>query len=254
MNLFIDLDRAQLVAGPSNSGAVTQLSFKRGDVAVIAVTFQQMGTGGYAPVVLPAGTTLKFGLKQVGQYDGSFVVYCDVWTAPTAPATAYTFQPSFNTAALNALLDPDGTVAGDLAQVTLMGEIAWIDAAGNETSTRTFSVVVANDVIKDNEAPVDPGAPGFYTTTQSDARYVARALTGVVALTVGQTAYAVDLTALGLGAAPRGALFNLVTPSAAEGVYGARMVTSLTTAVSLALETDEVPNAAGCALVYLVVP
>ncbi len=254
MNLYIDLDRAQLVAGPTNSGAVTQLFFKRGDVAVINATFQQMGTSGYAPVVLPSGTTLKFGLKQVGQYDGSFVVYCDVWTAPTAPATAYTFQPSFNTVALNTLLDPDGTLAGDLAQVALMGEIAWIDSSGNETSTKTFSVVVANDVIKDNEAPVDPGAPGYYTTTQSDARYLAQAGAGVVALTVGQTAYTVDLTALGLAAAPRGALFNLVTPSAAEGVYGARMVTSLTTAVSLALETDEVPNAANCSLAYLVVP
>ena len=253
MNLYIDIDRALLVAGPSNNGAVTQLSFKRGDAAVLQVTFQTLGSSGYTPVVLPTGTTFKFGLKEQGNYDGAFVVYQDGWTVPVSPATAYTLQPSFNTTPLNTLLDPGGESANDLPQVSLMGEIAWIDPSGNETSTRTFTVVVANDIIKDDEGVPSSGSPGYYTTAQADARFVDLRMGGIIALTVGQSAYTVDLTALGLTAAPRGALFTLITPTTAEATFSARMVTGSTTATSLAVQTDAAPVAANCQLAYLLI-
>jgi hypothetical protein len=76
---------------------------------------------------------------------------------------------------------------------------------------------------------------------------------GILALTVGQSAYTVDLTALGLTAAPRGALFTLVTPTTAEATFGARMVTGSTTAISLAVQTDASPVAANCKLAYLLI-
>ena len=256
MNLYIDLDRAQLVAGPNNNGTVSTLNFKRGDTAQLQVTFQQMGSGGYTPVTLPTGTTFKFGLKAPGQYDGSFVVYSDTWTAPTGSgtATAYTLQPSFNTTTLNALLNPGGTGANDLAQVTLMGEIEWSDASGNKTSTRTFSAIVANDLIKDEQAsPTIPG-PAYYTAAATDAAFFALRLSGEVNLTVGQTQYTVDLTALGLVAPPQGALFNLVTPAAGANAFGAHLISSLTTATSLSIETDAAPDTANCRMVYLLIP
>ncbi len=252
MNLYIDLDRSQLVAGPSNSGPVTSLSFKRGDAAALQVTFQQLGTSGYVPVVLPAGTSFKLGLKVPGQYDSAFVVYCDAWTAPAGDGTAYALQPSFNTTALNALLDPAGGGSGGtgLAQVSLMGEIAWIDPSGRETSTKTFTVVVSNDVIKDDEGVPADATPPY----PAPAALFTRALAGTVALAAGQSDYAVDLTSLGLSAPPRGALLSLAAPSSAVPAFGIRMVSSLSTAVSLALHTDAPPSATGFSLTYLLLP
>ncbi|MDE1171399.1 MAG: hypothetical protein PW734_09365 [Verrucomicrobium sp.] len=211
------------------------------------MTFQQLGSNGYTPVTLPSGTTFKFGLKQQGQYDGDFVVFCDVWATPAAPATAYALQPSFNTSPLNALLNPAG---GDLAQVTLMGEIAWITPGGYETSTRTFSVVIYNDVIKDDEGLPTEGNPAYPTA----ASLLTTGLTGILPLVVGQSDYAIDLASLHLPGAPRGALFTLLTPTAAESAFGARVVAAGTTAASLALRTDAVPVAAGCSLAYLILP
>ncbi len=248
MNLYIDLDRAQLVAGPSNSGAVSSLSFKRGDAALLQVTFQQLGPSGYVPAVLPAGTSFKLGLKAPGQYDGPFVVYCDAWTAPAGDGTAYSLQPSFNTTALNALLEPSG--GSGLAQVSLMGEIAWIDPSGRETSTKTFTVLVLNDVIKDDEGVPADATPPYPAPTA----LLTRALAGTVALAAGQSDYAVDLTALGLSARPGGVLLTLAAPDAAAPAFGAHMVTSLSSAVSLALHTDAPPPGAGFSLSYLLIP
>lgn len=249
MNLYIDLDRSQLVAGPSNSGPVSTLSFKRGDAAALGVTFQQLGPTGYVPVVLPAGTSFKLGLKVPGQYDGAFVVYCDAWTAPSGDGTAYTLQPSFNTTALNALLAPSGGGAV-LSQAALMGEIAWIDPSGRETSTKTFSVVVLNDVIKDDEGVPSDATPPY----PAPSALFTRALAGTVALAAGQSDYAIDLTPLGLAAPPQGALCTLVTPDAGASAFGAHMVASLSSAVSLTLHTDAPPPGDGFGLVYLLIP
>ncbi|HEY8965348.1 MAG TPA: hypothetical protein VIM58_02820 [Candidatus Methylacidiphilales bacterium] len=255
MNLYIDLDRSALVSGPANNAPVTQLAFKRGDSVSLAVTFLQPRTDGTgcAPALLPAGTAFKFGLKAQGQYDGPFVVYADGWTAPTGDATAYLVSPDFHTAPLDTLLNPEG--AGALPQVTLMGEISWTTPDGRKASTRTFAAIVANDLIKDTEGAPDPvAAPSYYTAGQCDARFVPRALAGVVDLAVGVRAYTVDLTPLALAAAPRGALFTFVGATGSEGAYGAVVVASQTTATSLALLTTAIPDAPNCRLAYLLVP
>ncbi len=254
MNLYIDLDRSLLVSGPSNNAAVTQLAFKRGDNVALSVTFLQTATtgGGYIPVTLPTGTTFKFGLKAQGQFSGTFVVYSDTWTPPATGQTAYTLCPDFHTAPLGTLLDPEG--AGDLPQVALMGEITWTLPSGQKTSTRTFTALVANDVIQDTEGSPATAAPGYYTAGQSDARYVPQGWTGLIDLTVGVRAYTVDLTSLALATAPRGALFTFVAATGSENTFDAVLVSSLTTATSLSLLTTALPDAPNCRLAYLLIP
>ncbi|SDT86038.1 hypothetical protein SAMN05444156_0106 [Verrucomicrobium sp. GAS474] len=252
MNLYIDLDRSVLVSGPSNSAVVTQLAFKRGDTAALAVTFLQgQADGGYLPVVLPTGTAFKFGLKAQGQYSGAFLVYTDAWTAPAGEATAYGLCPDFRSASLDTLLDPEG--AGDLPQVSLMGEIAWTLPSGRKGSTRTFTALVANDLIKDTEGAPAPATPGYYTAGESDARYLPSSLGGIVDLTVGLRTYTVDLTALALPASPRGALFGFVAATGSENTFGAVMVSSQTTATTLSLLTTALPDAPNCRLAYLLI-
>ena len=254
MNVYIDLDRSVLVSGPSNNAVVTQLAFKRGDTVALAVTFLQLQAGGtaYAPVVLPAGTAFKFGLKAQGQYSGAFIVYTDAWTAPAGEGTSYTLCPDFHTSPLDALLDPEGN--GDLPQISLMGEIAWTLPSGQKASTRTFTALVANDLIKDTEDAPAAAAPGYYTAGQSDARYLQSSLAGIVDLTVGLRAYTVDLTALALAAAPRGALCTFIGATGSENTFTAVLIAAQTTATSLSLLTTAVPDAPNCRLAYLVIP
>jgi hypothetical protein len=47
-----------------------------------------------------------------------------------------------------------------LAEITLMGEITWREGAGEPTSTRTFLVIVENDVNRGTEGvPTDADPP-----------------------------------------------------------------------------------------------
>ncbi|MCX6873395.1 MAG: hypothetical protein NTW21_06245, partial [Verrucomicrobia bacterium] len=68
--------------------------------------------------------------------------------------------PSFNTVALNDALGVGGDT--ELSSLTLMGEITWREGAGEPTSTRTFAIVVENDVNRGTEgtpqAQPDPEA------------------------------------------------------------------------------------------------
>jgi len=59
------------------------------------------------------------------------------------------------------------TIASELAEVTLMAEITWRDAgvANSDQSTKTFELVIENDVIRrDESAPTDANAPVIYPT------------------------------------------------------------------------------------------
>lgn len=59
------------------------------------------------------------------------------------------------------------TIASEVASVTLMAEITWRDAgvANSDQSTKTFELVIENDVIRrDESAPTDANAPTIYPT------------------------------------------------------------------------------------------
>lgn len=134
-----------------------RLNFKRGTAPELQVQFGRVDpvTGTWTAELLPVGTVLVFGLKETGSFDGYLIVSTDVWTVD---GYYYVGQPSFNNAALNALLlSPDGNASNDKPSVTLMGELSWGPDGDDPTPTSTFEVLVANKVINGDEPAPTPG-------------------------------------------------------------------------------------------------
>jgi hypothetical protein len=162
VKLFVDLETLALIEGPGFRNPVGNLRFKRGDGARLEVVFLRNGT---SPQSLgdPAGLSLQFGVKPRGRYDVGYLVQSTDWTLPAADAESPIYQcsPSFNTNELNAALQIDQPGQSELAEVLLMGEITWSQDGGEPTSTRTFLVIVENDVNRGDEGVPTGAAPSY---------------------------------------------------------------------------------------------
>ena len=162
MRLHVDLETLQLIEGPGFRNPVTSLRFKRGDGARLEVVFLENGT---TPATIgdPATLELRFGVKPRGRYESGYLVHTADWTLPAAGASppVYGCSPSFNTVELNAVLGVDSLAGPELAEVTLMGEVTWREGAGAPTSTRTFLVVVENDVNRGTEGAPTGATPAY---------------------------------------------------------------------------------------------
>ena len=147
MRLHVDLETLQLIEGPGFRNPVTFIRAKRGDGATFEVQFLEDGV---TPVQIGAAETLaiKFGAKENGHYASDYLVLDDAWTLPEGEDTTYACAPNLNTAELNAALGVGG--ANELASITLMAEIEW-STGGLPTSTRTFPLVIENDVNRGTE-------------------------------------------------------------------------------------------------------
>ena len=157
MKLFVDLETLELIEGPGFRNPVSTLRFKRGDGARLEVMFLRNGS---TPQVLgdPAGLSLQFGVKPRGRYDLGYLAQSSDWTLPAANADTpfYECSPSFNTVELNAALQIDTPGQNELPEILLMGEITWSQGGGEPTSTRTFLVLVENDVNRGDESAPQP--------------------------------------------------------------------------------------------------
>ena len=156
MRLYVNLDTLQLVSGPGIGKIVSQFEFKRGDAAELRVQFLD---GGLTPVKLPAGTSLVFVVKTAGNFDGAALVIDNTWTTPTGDDFDYRVYPNFNTTELNTALGVGA--ASDLALVSASGEISWQVGAGAPTTTKTFAVLVHNDLYRGNESDPALAALGY---------------------------------------------------------------------------------------------
>ena len=156
MRLHVDLETLELIEGPGFRNPVTSLRFKRGDGARLEVVFL---AGGTTPATIgdPEQLELRFGVKPRNRYDIGYLVHTADWTMPDPePASpVYQCSPSFNTVELDSALGVGSATGTELAEIALMGEITWREGAGEPTSTRTFLVVVENDVNRGTE-----GVPG----------------------------------------------------------------------------------------------
>jgi hypothetical protein len=150
VKLYVDLESRELIECPGFRNPVTTLRFKRGDSAKLEVAFLTNGST-HAAIGDPDALTMRFGVKPSNRFDLDYLVYCDEWTMPDEEETSpvYVCYPSFNTVELDAALDVGEEP--ELASVTLMGEITWSEGDGEPTSTRTFIVIVENDVIRGGE-------------------------------------------------------------------------------------------------------
>lgn len=167
MKLYVDLESLQLIEAPGFRSPVTSLRFKRGDAAKLEVAFLADGLTP-VPIGNPATLEIHFGAKASGAYGGDYLVHDPDWTMPATDATEPVYQcsPSFNTVELNAALLVGSS---EEASVTLMGEISWSDGVGAPTSTRTFQIVVENDVNRGAEispTSVSTGLPDLFSAIQ----------------------------------------------------------------------------------------
>lgn len=161
VKLYVDLATGHLIEGPGFRNPVTSLRFKRGDAATLEVVFLADGTTA-AHLGDPANVELHFGVKLRGRYDGGYLVHTSAWTMPAAGVVnpVYRCSPSFNTEELNDALGVGSETGTEFPEITLMGEITWRAGAAEPTSTRTFLVVVENDVNRGTEGvPVEASPP-----------------------------------------------------------------------------------------------
>jgi len=161
VKLHVDLETLQLIQGPGQRSAVSSLRFKRGDLAKLQVVFLE---NGITPVTIgDAGTLeIQIGIKPRNQFDRSYLAHSADWSMPSEgdDTPAYGCDLSLNTLQLNAALNVGSPTAEELPEVTLMGEITWSEGSGEPTSTRTFIVVVENDVNRGDEGmPTDANPP-----------------------------------------------------------------------------------------------
>ena len=172
MRLFVDLATLGLVQGPYNRVPLATVPrFKRGDGPVLEVVFLDADGPGAVEIGDPETLELEFGLKTQGAFGDGYLAHATDWTMPETGAVApvYTCTPNLSTLELDAVLDLGE--AAELTQVLLMGELTWREGAGSPTSTRTFSVVVENDVNRGTET-----APEGYINTNLPATDVGKAL------------------------------------------------------------------------------
>ena len=147
VNLHVDLETLQLIQGPGQRSAVAALRFKRGDAARLRVVFLESGV---TPVTIgdPDELEIQIGIKPRNQFDHSYLAHCVDWSMPSEGDDSPTYECflSFNTLQLNSALNIGSATDDELPEITLMGEITWREGMGEPTSTRTFLVVVENDV------------------------------------------------------------------------------------------------------------
>ena len=157
MKLYVDLESLQLIEGPGFRNPITSLRFKRGDAALLEVEFLN-GSGTASSIGDPTTLEIHFGAKQFNRFDLGYLVFSDDWVIPNATTVlqSYRCSPSFNTLQLDAAIGVGSSSSTELSEITLMGEITWREGNGEPTSTRTFLVVVENDVNRGDEgAPTD---------------------------------------------------------------------------------------------------
>lgn len=161
VKLYVDLDTLELIEGPGFRNPVTSLRFKRGDAARLEVVFLRGNIAGI--IGDPATLEIQFGVKPRNRYDMGYLVHATDWTmpAPESENPVYQCAPGFNTEELNSALGVGSPTAAELAEITLMGEITWREGTGAPTSTRTFLVVVENDVNRGTEGTTTSAAPAY---------------------------------------------------------------------------------------------
>ena len=162
VNLHVDLETLQLIQGPGQRSAVAALRFKRGDAARLQVVFLQ---NGLTPVTIgdPDELEIQIGIKPRNQFDHSYLAHCVDWSMPSEgdDTPTYECELSFNTLQLNSALNIGSESSEELSEITLMGEITWREGMGEHTSTRTFLVVVENDVNRGTEGAPDDANPVY---------------------------------------------------------------------------------------------
>lgn len=230
VNLHVDLETLQLIQGPGQRGAVLSLRFKRGDAAKLRVVFYENGT---TPVIIgnPSGLEIQIGIKLRNQFDQSYLAQSTDWTMPAEGDDTPTYQCDLglNTLQLNSALNVGS--ADELPEINLMGEITWREDGGTSTSTRTFLLVVENDVNRGTEGIPSDASPPYPLPEELELRANKGTANGYAGLDATGRIPAIHLPILqGTVALVPDDVSIFGASSLSSGAYGSNHVCSGTTA------------------------
>jgi hypothetical protein len=159
MRLFLDIDTREFLQSPSFPRALTTLALKRRDTDLIELQFLRDRT----VQELPAGTTIRLGLKPSAAYTAEFLATGTFTKSGTGTSTRYLLDLNLNTTTIGAAFEASATEPETLAA---MAEIEWTSGT-TISSSKTLPVTIANDVIRGDEG--EPAElPLFYTSETSD--------------------------------------------------------------------------------------
>jgi hypothetical protein len=160
MRLYLDIDTREFLQSPSFPRALTILALKRRDTDLIELQFLRDRT----VQELPAGTTIRLGLKPSAAYTAEFLATGTFTKSGTGISTKYLLDLNLNTVALNAAF----SATPEPETLASMLEVEW--ASGTTiSSSLTLPVSILNDVIRGDEGtPVE--APLFYIASTEDFR------------------------------------------------------------------------------------
>jgi hypothetical protein len=186
VKLHVDLETLQLIQGPGQRSSVAALRFKRGDSARLQVVFLENGVTP-ATIGNPAALEIQIGIKPRNQFDRAYLAHSADWSMPSEGDDTPTYECalSFNTLQLNSALNVGSVSVEEISEITLMGEITWREGAGEPTSTRTFLVVVENDVNRGTEGVPVSADPAYPAATLIEVKANKGAANGYAPLDAG---------------------------------------------------------------------
>ena len=152
MNVFWDINSQKLVSGLSASPASSIKSYSmilRDYNAimlyVVAPTVPTSANQPFTPMVIDAGASISFAMKDPAHLELGPLVSCVVWTPGTDALgnPTYSGQWILNTADLI-------TFMGTKSSATLRAEFTLVQGGNNQFSTQ-FDVIITPDVIRDSD-------------------------------------------------------------------------------------------------------
>ena len=172
MQIFINLATRELQQSLANSRQVSQLNFKRGDVETVEIIFVDNGSA----LAINAGSTIAFGAKISGEYDGDAIVFDDTFaasvqaTATATVASGAVTAIAVGTAGTHYTAAPAVTITGGggtgaTAVATIAGGIVTgiaVTAAGTGYTTAPTVTLAA-------PSPKYVGTPSFNTVALNTA-------------------------------------------------------------------------------------
>jgi len=152
--LFVDLTTSKVTSSLSNRGHISLMRFKANDAAQIGVQFYRSGDG--QPELLESTSVVTFEILEKDNFGGTPLAAATAFTAATT--TESTAQP--DTAFYRKALDLSGSaittaLGASLPFIEALGEVSVNIANANPPrifSSRSFEVILENDVIRGTEA------------------------------------------------------------------------------------------------------
>lgn len=235
MKLYYNEATRTLGTSPTSTTNVGNIRVKRyEDVRVELVTVNAEGE----PTTFPVDSTGLLVVKRLGDFTGAAVLLDVEWSVPTTAGAGYVWEFLAAGAGIDAEL-------GTLSEKPFGAEI-FIEREGRRLPLPSFSLIIENNYWRENPAPPDPEAP-----YPLPGEILKRGNILTLELTASMDNVDVDLTPLGLGAAPTAILASVSTRGAV--ITPTPNVLTLT-ATSVTVMLSSSPGAPGAVLTLLVIP